>query len=108
MLVGIETSLEPRADSSVGSGSERESTTSAQVRRVGGKCKVKAIVSEKYLKNSSTYFLCSGKPFGKGNSLFNHRNTFLLQVRKDAVGISSTPMGRYHGCPNRSSLFKFT
>lgn len=47
MLVGIETSLEPRADSSVGSGSERESTTSAQVRRVGGKCKVKAL----YLKN---------------------------------------------------------
>lgn len=49
MSVRIETSLEPRADSSVGSGVERESTTSVQVRRVGGKGKLKAIVSGKYL-----------------------------------------------------------
>lgn len=49
MSVGIETSPEPRADSSVGSGVKRESTTSVQVRRVGGKCKLKAIVSGKYL-----------------------------------------------------------
>lgn len=49
MSVGIETSLEPRADSSVGSGGERESTTSVQVRRVGGKGKLMATVSGKYL-----------------------------------------------------------
>lgn len=48
MSLGIETSLEPRADSSVGSGGERESTTSAQVRRLeGGECKLKASVTEK-------------------------------------------------------------
>lgn len=52
MSLGIETSLEQRADSSVRSGGERESITSAQVRRVGGECKLKASVSEKYiLKN---------------------------------------------------------
>lgn len=50
MSLGIETSLEPRADFSVGSGGERESTTSAQVRRLcvgGGECKLKASVTEK-------------------------------------------------------------
>lgn len=49
MSLGIEMSLEPRAGSPVGSGGERESTTSAQVRRVGGECKLKASVTEKYL-----------------------------------------------------------
>lgn len=56
-------------------------------------------------KKPSTYFLCSEKSFGKGNSIFNHRNTFLLQVRKDTVGISSVPMGRYHGWTNKSFPF---
>jgi len=100
--VGIEASLEPRADSSVGSGDERESTTSAQVRRVGGECKLKASVTEKYVLKTLYLFLCSEKSLG---IFFNHRNTFRLQVRKDTVGISSTAIGRYRGWPSRCFQF---
>lgn len=69
MSLGTETPLEPRANSPVGSGAEREPATSAQVRRMGGQCKLNARVTEKYiLKPPLIYFICSKKPFGKGIS----------------------------------------
>lgn len=66
MSLGIETSLEARAISSVGSGGEKESTTSAQVRRVGGECKLEASVTEKYpLKTSLPTFFFLKYHLGK-------------------------------------------
>lgn len=49
MPLGTETPLEPRANSPVGSGGEREPATSEQVRRMGGECKLNARVTEKYI-----------------------------------------------------------
>lgn len=66
MSLGIETSLKAKAISSVGSGGERESTTSAQVRRVEGECKLEASVTEKYpLKTPLPTFFVLKYRFGK-------------------------------------------
>lgn len=69
--------------------------------QAGGQCHWKIS-----FKNLSTYFLFSEISFGKGNSIFNHRNTVLLQVWKGTVAISTTPVERYHGWPNRPFPFK--
>lgn len=50
-------------------------------------------------------FLYSELCFEKGNYIFKHKITLVLQVRKDIVRSNLPSMGRDHNWPNKSFPF---